>query len=193
MEIYFFWDKNCKYWSVSWSLMYSVNKCLPEWETPVWQQLRNIHSGQQWGFHMFQGFHTFKPHQLSAACQYVSHLLLDNTLSRGVAGQACTVLWVWGVKPPPPLSQGTRAASLCLLRPPELPGQQLQGTAAGWLASALKTASSWGVTETIPLSGGSPFTQITKHLSALLLLVGGRGQALCSSSSSSSSSSTHMC
>lgn len=146
--------------------MYSYKKFIAEWETPVWQHLKNIHSVQQWGFHMFQGFHTFKPHQLFAACQYVSHLLLDNTLSRGVAGQDCTVLWVWGVKTPPP--PGTRAASLCLPRPPEVPGQQLQGTAAGWLASALMTASSWGVTETIPLSGGSPFTQITKHLSVLL-------------------------
>lgn len=87
---------------LSWPLIYSSKKFIAEWETPVWQHLKNIHSVQQWGFHMFQGFHTFKPHQLSAACQYVSHLLLDNMLSRGVAGQDCTVLWVWGVKTPPP-------------------------------------------------------------------------------------------
>lgn len=31
---------------------------------------------------MLEGFHTFKPYQLSAPCQYVSHLLLDNALCR---------------------------------------------------------------------------------------------------------------
>lgn len=146
--------------------MYSYKKFIAEWETPVWQHLKNIHSVQQWGFHMLQGFHTFKPHQLSAACQYVSHLLLDNMLSRGGGGAGLHCFMSLRCEDPPP--PGTRAASLCLPRPPEVPGQQLQGTAAGWLASALMTASSWGVTETIPLSGGSPFTQITKHLSVLL-------------------------
>lgn len=72
---------------------------------------------------MLEGFHTFKPYQLSAPCQYVSHLLLDNALCREGSSALFYDSEVW--RPPPPSLDDTRTDSLHPLCPPEVPGQQL--------------------------------------------------------------------
>lgn len=79
-----------------------------------------------------------------------------------LGGVYATVLRFWGVKPPPPPRQ---RHARC---PPEGPRAAVVEDGRWGIGSVLTTASSEGVTETIPLSGRSPFTQITEHLSVLL-------------------------
>lgn len=88
---------------------------------------------QSW-LHMSEGFHIFKPYQLSLLSTCQPSALRQHTWQGGLMSQKCEA------RPPPtPLpSFSTRVVSLHPLCPPEVPGQQLWRTTAQlWCAGCL--------------------------------------------------------